>query len=155
MKRIGTSFHMTTAFHPQADGRSERTNRTVGQILRTFTAKRQGKWLESLPAVEYAINSAVDVATGKSPVELILGRAPLLFTDTAGEETLPSLDKWTALRREQTQGQIQGPLSSCRNLTPWAKRRVGSAGGRPTASSVPHLKGQAIRGEGRRLGGDS
>lgn len=92
MKRLGTSFHMTTAFHPQEDGRSERTNRTVGQILRTFTAKRQGKWLESLPAVEHAINSAVKIATGKSPAELLLGRVPRLFTD-ADEAVMPSLDK--------------------------------------------------------------
>lgn len=61
MKCTGTDFHMTTSFHPQADGRSERTNRTVGQTLRTFTSKRQGKWLESLAAVEFAINGAVNV----------------------------------------------------------------------------------------------
>lgn len=75
MKRTGTDFHMTTAFHPQADGRSERTNRTVVQILRTFTAKRQGKWLESLAAVEFAINNALNVSTGKSPFELIFNRS--------------------------------------------------------------------------------
>lgn len=100
MKRIGTSFHMTTAFHPQADGRSERTNRMVRQILRTFTSKRQGKWLESLPTVEYAINSAINVATGKAPLELILGRTPRLFTGVTDEAPLPSLDKWVALRRD-------------------------------------------------------
>jgi hypothetical protein len=49
---------MTTSFHPQANGRSERTNKKVGQIFRSFTSKRQGKWLKALPAVEFAINSA-------------------------------------------------------------------------------------------------
>lgn len=100
MKRTGTSFHMTTAFHPQADGRSEQTNRTVGQILRTFTAKRQGKWLEALPAVEFAINGVINVLTGKSPLELILGRAPRLFTAASEESGIPSLEKWLTLRKD-------------------------------------------------------
>ncbi|PLW46921.1 hypothetical protein PCASD_08104 [Puccinia coronata f. sp. avenae] len=67
MDRLNIKFHMTLAFHPQADGRSKRSNKTIGQILRTFTAKKQSRWLESLPAVEFAINSAVNVSTGFSP----------------------------------------------------------------------------------------
>lgn len=98
MKRTGTDFHMTTAFHPQADGRSERTNRTVVQILRTFTAKRQGKWLESLAAVEFAINNALNVSTGKSPFELIFNRLPRLFHRAHTPDDPPSLEKWINTR---------------------------------------------------------
>jgi hypothetical protein len=79
MTRVATKFHMTSSFHPQADGRSKRTNKTVGQILRSYTAKRQGKWLESLPCAEFAINSAINAATGVSPLEVVLGRRPGLF----------------------------------------------------------------------------
>jgi hypothetical protein len=99
MEKMHVKFHMTTSFHPQADGRSERTNKTVGQILRTFTAKRQGKWLEALPAVEFAINSAVNVATGYSPFELVVGRKPQLFPSSDSSiETLPALKTWSKLR---------------------------------------------------------
>ena len=83
MKKLAIDFHMSSAFHPQADGRSERTNRTVGQILRTFTAKRQSRWLEALPSAEFAINSAVNVATGFSPMELILVDAPNSFNQSS------------------------------------------------------------------------
>lgn len=79
MSKLSIDFHMSLAFHPQADGHSERTNKTVGQILWTFTSKRQGRWLEFLPSVEFAINSAINVATGMSPFELIFGRKPQLF----------------------------------------------------------------------------
>jgi hypothetical protein len=99
MDKIGIKFHMSTAFHPQADGRSERTNKTVGQILRTFTAKRQSRWLEALPAAEFAINSAINVSTGFSPFELIFGRRPRLFPSKEGpEDTPPSLEVWLRQR---------------------------------------------------------
>jgi hypothetical protein len=88
------------AFHPQADGRSERKNKTISQILRTYTAKKQGKWLEALPAVEFSINSAVNASTGVSPLELILGRQPTLFESTrptVDDDPPPTLSKWLAL----------------------------------------------------------
>ena len=105
MNKLGINFHMTTAFHPQADGRSERSNKTVGQILRTFTAKRQSKWLESLPAVKMAINSAVNVKTGYSPFELLFGRKPPAFptntnTDNAEASSPAALERWLRLREQ-------------------------------------------------------
>ncbi|KAH9452356.1 hypothetical protein Pst134EB_033517 [Puccinia striiformis f. sp. tritici] len=99
MSRLNIQFHMSSAFHPQADGRSERTNKTIGQVLRSFTAKRQGKWLESLPAVEFAINSLVNVATGFSPFELVFGRKPRLFPSSEGSPDSPSsLASWLKQR---------------------------------------------------------
>jgi hypothetical protein len=99
MEKLHIKFHMSTAFHPQADGRSERTNKTVGQILRSFTAKRQGKWLEALRAVEFAINSAINVSTGYSPFELIFGRKPQLFPSANGTVDPPlNLAAWIKIR---------------------------------------------------------
>lgn len=98
MRRTGTDSHMTAAFHPQADGRSERTNCTVGQMLCTFTAKRQGKWLESLDAVKFAINTASKVSTGTSPFELIFGCVPRLFHGSNNLGDPPLLGKWIDIR---------------------------------------------------------
>ncbi|KAI7940778.1 hypothetical protein MJO28_013063 [Puccinia striiformis f. sp. tritici] len=86
MDKLNISFHMTSAFHPQADGRSERTNKT-------------GKWLESLPAVEFAINSAINVSTGFSPFELLFGRKPQLFPSSTGPADTPlALTNWLKVR---------------------------------------------------------
>ncbi|PLW12767.1 hypothetical protein PCASD_25391 [Puccinia coronata f. sp. avenae] len=99
MDRLNIKFHMTLAFHPQADGRSERSNKTIGQILRTFTAKKQSRWLESLPAVEFAINSAVNVSTGFSPFELVFSRRPRLFPSSNGPSDAPTtLTSWLKQR---------------------------------------------------------
>jgi hypothetical protein len=114
MERIGTQFHMTTAFHPQADGRSERTNKTVAQILRSFTSKRQSKWLESLQAVEFAINSAINVATGCSPFELITGRKPQLFPSLEITSDQPStLTAWLR-KRENSWAEARDALWTSR-----------------------------------------
>jgi hypothetical protein len=100
MKQLSINFHMSLAFHPQADGRSERTNKTVGQILQTFTSKKQSKWLEALPAVEFAINFATKVVTGFTPFKLIFGQKPQLFSEDPGPPTgLMSLTKWFNLRK--------------------------------------------------------
>jgi hypothetical protein len=94
MDRTATRFHRSSAFHPQGDGRSECTNKIVGQILQALTAKRSGKWLDFLPAVEYAINSAMNVSTGISPLKLLFGRPPTLFSSSPAADTPPALSKW-------------------------------------------------------------
>jgi hypothetical protein len=100
MGKLQIDFHMTSAFHPQANGRSKRSNKTIGQILRSFTAKRQSQWLEALPAVEFAINSAVNVSMGFSPFKLIFGRHPRLFPSVnSTTDGPPSLDKWIKQRK--------------------------------------------------------
>ncbi|PLW34707.1 hypothetical protein PCASD_19489 [Puccinia coronata f. sp. avenae] len=74
MARLSTCFHRSSAFHPQADSRSKQKNKTIGQILWMYTAKKQGKWLEALPAIKFAINLAVNASTGISPLS---GLCPL------------------------------------------------------------------------------
>lgn len=73
---IGTELLMSTAYHPQTDGATERANRTVAQILRAFVDPDQRNWVSKLPAVQYAINSSVSATTGFSPFELNYGYVP-------------------------------------------------------------------------------
>jgi hypothetical protein len=136
MTCLSTCFHCSSAFHPQADGRRERTNKTIGQILRTYTAKKKGKWLEALPAVEFAINSAVNVSTGISPLELILGRQPALFDSTClavDDNPPPALSKWlplreaawTTARNELCSSRLQQAIQHNKHVTPCPSLQVG------------------------------
>ncbi|SGY81038.1 BQ5605_C009g05444 [Microbotryum silenes-dioicae] len=68
--RMGTKLAMSTVFHPQTDGRSERTNRTVIQVLRTMVNRQQNDWSKHLATVEFVINSSVNRSTGKTPFEV-------------------------------------------------------------------------------------
>lgn len=55
---VGTQLRMSSAYHPQMDGLTERANRTVTQMLRQCINEKQTDWVVRLLAVEFAINSA-------------------------------------------------------------------------------------------------
>ena len=73
---LNTELRMSSAFHPQTDGATERANRTITQMIRQCVGPNQKDWVMSLPAVEFAINSARSSTTGFSPFQLNYGRNP-------------------------------------------------------------------------------
>ena len=70
---MGTKLLMSTAFHPQMDGATERANHSIGQILRMIINDDQKNWADKCPIVEYALNSSVSATTGFAPFELNQG----------------------------------------------------------------------------------
>ncbi|KAG8734303.1 hypothetical protein FRC10_011771 [Ceratobasidium sp. 414] len=74
-----TELRMSSAYHPQTDGMTERAQRTYTSLLRICTGKKQKDWAKSLPAIEFAINSARSDTTGLSPFYLNYGRTPSLM----------------------------------------------------------------------------
>jgi hypothetical protein len=72
--QLGTTLHMSTAYHPQTDGQTERANRTLETMLRARVNFAQSDWDEHLAAAELACNSAVSPTTGYSPFYLCFGR---------------------------------------------------------------------------------
>ena len=67
---------MSTSYHPQADGQSERTNRTLEDILRAFVPSRQTNWDQFLAAAEFAINNSWHQAISNTPFFVNSGRHP-------------------------------------------------------------------------------
>ena len=51
---IGTELRMSTAFHPQTDGETERVNRVLEDMLRMYVSERQNNWVDYLSLVEFA-----------------------------------------------------------------------------------------------------
>ena len=75
----GVKLGMSTAFHPETDGASERTNKTVNQCLRYHVTRNQKGWVRALPRVRFAIMNTVNKSTGFSPFQLHMGRSPRLI----------------------------------------------------------------------------
>jgi hypothetical protein len=73
---LGTKLMMSTSFHPQTDGSTERANRSVGQLLRSMINPNQSDWVDKLPLVEFALNSSKSASTGFAPFELNYGYIP-------------------------------------------------------------------------------
>jgi hypothetical protein len=74
---IGTKTSMSTAFHPQSDGQTERVNRVLEDMLRHYVSPRQDNWDLMLSAVEFAMNNSYHEATQTTPFRLVMGRDPL------------------------------------------------------------------------------
>ncbi|GAA5881421.1 hypothetical protein JCM8547_003221 [Rhodosporidiobolus lusitaniae] len=75
-KKVGISLKMSSSAHPETDGRSEVTNKSVGTVLRILCADSPSTWASKLPTVEFALNSAPASATGLCPFEVVYGFLP-------------------------------------------------------------------------------
>jgi len=64
---------MSTAFHPETDGFSERSNKTAIEALYHYVNIRQNNWSEHLIHVETAMNNSINMTTGRSLMELLYG----------------------------------------------------------------------------------
>ena len=73
---LGITQNLSTAYHPQTDGQSERTNQTMEGLLRIFCNRQANDWAEWLSVVQYIINSRPLSTTKKVPYELWMGHIP-------------------------------------------------------------------------------
>jgi len=87
---LNVELRMSSAFHPQTDGATERANRTMTQMLRQCVGSKQKDWAIKLPAIEFAMNSARSSTTGFTPFYLNYGRnpSPMIWK---GEEVYPGV----------------------------------------------------------------
>jgi hypothetical protein len=67
---------LSTAYHPQTDGQTERVNQELEQYLRLYTNFMQTDWYDWLAPAEFAYNNRVHSSTGYSPFYLEYGRHP-------------------------------------------------------------------------------
>jgi transposase InsO family protein len=68
-RALNTEPKMSTGYHPQTDGQTERANRTLQAMLRSY-AESRSDWDEWLPFVAAAYNSTVQDSTGRTPFEM-------------------------------------------------------------------------------------
>ncbi|GJP34764.1 hypothetical protein CLOM_g19193 [Closterium sp. NIES-68] len=77
MSLLRTKLPMSSAYHPQTDGQTERLNQIVERLLRAVCKDEISKWDLHLPVLEFAYYNATHAATGQTPFFLCYGRHPL------------------------------------------------------------------------------
>jgi hypothetical protein len=65
--------NLSTAFHPQTDGQTERQNQVLETWLRAYICYQQDDWVSLLPMAEFAYNNAVHDSIAISPNEARYG----------------------------------------------------------------------------------
>ena len=85
LAKLGAKSKLSTSFHPQTDGQTERTNQTLEQYLRIFSNHPQDNWVELLPMAQFAYNSSKSSTTGRTPFYANYGYEPTAYREgTAG-----------------------------------------------------------------------
>ena len=91
-KAMGTQLTMSTAFHPQTDGQSERTIQVLEDMLQACFLDHKHSWEEHFPLVEFAYNNSYQASIQMAPYEALYGkpcRSPICWTEV-GESSITS-----------------------------------------------------------------
>jgi hypothetical protein len=84
---LDTKLRFSTAYHPQTDGQTERTNQVLEDMLRACAIQYGTSWDKCLPYAEFSYNNSYQASLKKSPFEALYGRKcrTPLYWDQIGE----------------------------------------------------------------------
>src|SRR5882757_760299 len=88
-KELGISWNLSTVFHPQTDGLSERKNQWVEQFLRLLSTN-QHDWATMLPLATLVHNNTRNSTTGLAPNLLLNGLEPAAIPDQSSNSDNPA-----------------------------------------------------------------
>ncbi len=91
---LGVTVSLSSGYHPQTNGQTERKIQELGRYLRAYCQEDQHSWSRFLPWAEYAQNSLRQNTTGLTPFQCILGYQPPLFPWTGEPSEVPAVDHW-------------------------------------------------------------
>jgi hypothetical protein len=63
MDLLSVNLNLSTAFHPQTDGQTERVNQVLEGYMASYCSYQQDHWVDLLPLAQYAYNCAISEAT--------------------------------------------------------------------------------------------
>jgi hypothetical protein len=92
-KHLDIEARMSTAFHPETDGQTERLNAVMEQYLRGYVSYQQDDWVKWLPMAEFSANNQVSASTKATPFFANYGFHPrFTVTIKSLDKTPPSLN---------------------------------------------------------------
>ncbi|MCO5559642.1 hypothetical protein L7F22_013243 [Adiantum nelumboides] len=105
---LGTQLNLSTAYHPETDGQTERVNQVIEDMLRAYCNQQPQKWIKFLHLVEFAYNSSHHRSLGMSPFKALYGQeclVPLRLADPtlhvpAAKSTLEMMDQQLLIIRD-------------------------------------------------------
>ena len=91
----GTDLRMSTAYHPQSDGQTERVNQCMETYLRCFVQACPRCWSRWLLSAEFWYNTSSHSALGQTPFEVLYGFPPHhLGLDLSAAAAIIELSEW-------------------------------------------------------------
>ena len=93
-KALCTRLNLSTAYHPQTDGQTERTIQTLEDMLTAYVVDFGGSWDTHLPLLEFSYNNSYHTSIQCAPFETLYGqkcRSPLCWTEVGDAQTLKTI----------------------------------------------------------------
>ncbi len=126
---IGASASLTSGYHPQTNGQSERANQDLERMLRCLASHNPASWSQQLTWAEYAHNTLPVAATGMSPFQSSIGYQPPLFASQEPDAAVPSAQAfvqkcrrtWERARKALVQAGRRAKVAADRRRTPALK----------------------------------
>jgi RNase H-like domain found in reverse transcriptase/Integrase zinc binding domain len=113
-KLTGVKLKMSSAYHPETDGSSERSNKTINQMLRYHVTQNQRGWVRALPRIRFQIMNTVNASTGFSGFQLHLGRSPRVIPPIIPDSLLNELQE-AALTATTIIQQLENDVAQARD----------------------------------------
>jgi transposase InsO family protein len=89
---LKVDIRLSSAFHPETNGQTERTNQTLEQYLRCIVNYQQDDWLDLLSQVEFAYNNTTHASTGINPFFANYDFHPKFSLEIPGDSVNPSAE---------------------------------------------------------------
>ncbi|RZK29127.1 MAG: transposase, partial [Hymenobacter sp.] len=110
--KLGVNIRMSTAYHPETDGQTERVNSVLNQYLRVYCNLLQDNWVQLLPLAEFAYNNSVHSATMVTPFMANYGINPA--TDLSKSVSLTDVPNELSERMKCIDEFLRGNLEHAR-----------------------------------------
>ncbi|GJV28603.1 putative reverse transcriptase domain-containing protein [Tanacetum coccineum] len=124
-KALEMRLDMSTAYHPQTDGQSERTIQTLEDMLRAYVIDFGGSWNIHLPLAEFSYNNSYHSSIRCDPFEALYGRkcrSPF----QVGDHVMLKVSPWKGVVRFGKKGKLAprfvGPFEILERIGPVAYR---------------------------------
>jgi hypothetical protein len=91
LKLLNIKSNLTTAYHPQSDGATERVNQEIEVYLSIYCTSHPEDWLHSLSTLEFTHNNRRHTERIHSPFELIQGDNPISIPITFSHTKFPTI----------------------------------------------------------------
>ncbi len=108
-KLVGATASLSSGFHPESNGQTERINQDLETTLRCMAANNPTSWATYIIWAEYAHNTLQSSATGLSPFECQFGYTPPLFPEEESQVDVPSARRFVQ-RCQQTWRKVRHAL---------------------------------------------
>ena len=136
----GVKLKMSTVYHPESDGTSEQSNKTINQCLQYHVECNQMGWRCLLPQVCFNIMNTINASTGFSPFHLQIGRSPCMIPLLICSEVNDLTDICTTTMIERLQLNV---LEAKDNML-WAKISQSLAANEHCTDAFPFETGSRV-----------